>query len=98
MPKPSSTLDQVRALFPLGALVECVENTYRPELDGSTRRVTRQYRSKLGVELLTGPGAGEAGFDMALPARARDVIDLGPNTVKFRLGRDEHTAIFRVLS
>jgi hypothetical protein len=91
------TLEEVRALFPHGAVLECVENTYRPELNGSTRRVSRLHHTKLGVEVLTGPGTGKSGFDMALPARAGDVLELGPDRVKFRIRRGEHTVTLRVL-
>jgi hypothetical protein len=95
---PANVLEHVRGMFPLGATIECVENTYRPELNGSTRRVTRAGRSKLRVEILTGPGAGNAGFEMALPANASDVLELTDDTVKFRLGRGGHTATFRALT
>jgi hypothetical protein len=92
-----TTLDKVRALFPLGAEVECVDNTYRPELNGTSRRITRVQKQRLGVEVLSGPGVGEP-FDMVLPSRARDVIELTADRVKYRLGRGEHTATYRVIS
>ncbi len=91
------TLEQVRALFPIGAEVECVENTYRPELNGTRRRITRVQKQRLGVEVLTGPGVGRP-FDVVLPARARDVLELTGEQVRFRLGRGEHTVTYRVLS
>ncbi len=92
-----STLDQVRALFPLGAEVECVENTYRPECNGTRRRITRVQKQRLGAEVLTGPGVGRP-FDMVLPVRARDVLELTGEQVRFRLGRGEHTVTYRVLN
>jgi hypothetical protein len=93
------TLEEVRELFPLGAVVECVENTYRPVLNGSTRRVTGVRKSSLDVELLSGHDAGKpGGFVMALPARAGDVLSLSDDTVTFRIGRGEHTCTFRVIS
>jgi len=93
------TLDAVRALFPLGATVEVIENTYRPVLNGSTRRVTGVRKSSLDVELLSGHDAGRpGGFVMALPARADDVLSLSQDTVTFRIGREGHTCTFRVIS
>jgi hypothetical protein len=93
------TLDAVRALFPLGATVEVIENTYRPVLNGSTRRVIGMRKSSLDVELLSGHDTGKpGGFVMALPARAGDVLSLSDDTVTFRIGRGEHTCTFRVIS
>jgi hypothetical protein len=91
-----TTLEKVRAMFPLDAHVECVENTYRPELNGTRRRVTRVQKQRLGVEVLTGPGAGKP-FDLVLPSRAGDVLALTSEQVTFRLGREEHTVTYRVL-
>jgi len=31
----------VKRRFQVGAILECVENTYRPELNGSRRRITK---------------------------------------------------------
>jgi hypothetical protein len=93
------TLDAVRTLFPRGATVEVIENTYRPVLNGSTRRVTGVRKSSLDVEILSGHGVGKPGrFTMALPARAGDVLSLSDDTVTFRIGRGEHTCTFRVIS
>jgi hypothetical protein len=92
------TLEEVRELFPLGAVIECVENTCRPVLNGSTRRVTGVRKSSLDAEVLNGHHAGKPGFVMALPARAGDVLSLSNDTVTFRIGRGEHTATFRVIS
>lgn len=91
------TLEQVRALFPVGAEVECVENTYRPELNGTRRRITRAQRQRLGVEILTGPCVGEPSV-MVLPSRVGDVLELGADCVKYRLGRGSHTVSYRVIA
>lgn len=91
------TLEEVRQLFPIGAVIECVENTYRPELNGSRRRVSAVRKSSLDVEVLSGHDAGKPGFVMALPARAGDVLSRSANTVTFRIGRGEHTCTFRVI-
>jgi hypothetical protein len=90
------TLERVRALFPVGAWVECVENMYRPELNGTRRRVIHVQKQRLGVEVLSGPGVGEP-FDMVLPGRAGDVLELTENRVRYRLGRGDHTATYRVI-
>jgi hypothetical protein len=92
------TLETIRDLFPLGGIIECVENTYRPILNGSRRRVTGVRKSSLDVEVLSGPDAGKRGFVMTLPARAGDVLTLSEDTVTFRIGRSEHTCTFRVIS
>ena len=90
------TLDQVRALFEDGAVVECVENTYRPELNGTRRRIDKLGKSYADCTPLDGPDAGKScGFRMALPTRARDVLAVSADAVTFRLGRDDHTVTLR---
>jgi hypothetical protein len=96
VPPGTRVLDHVRSMFPLGATIECVNNTIRPQLNGSTRRVTRVLRSRLQVEVLTGPEAGEKEFHMTLPARAGDVIALDGDTVTIRAGIN--TITYRLLA
>lgn len=91
------TLDQVRAMFPVGAEVECVKNTLRPELNGSRRRVTEARKAWLAVDILTGPNAGAKHFRMALPQKVMSIVELAEDHITFMLGRAEHTATFRVL-
>jgi hypothetical protein len=68
------TTDRVRALFEEGATITVVSNTKRPQLDGSTRRITRLGKSFAECDVLSGPGAGAGGFRMPLPTRAGDVL------------------------
>lgn len=87
-------LDQVRALFEPGTVLVTVRNTYRPELDGTRRRVRSLGRTVYSCDILDGPTAGRA-FRGVLPARARDVLAVDTSEVTFRLGRGDHTVTLR---
>ena len=92
-----TTLDQVRALFTEGALIECVENTYRPEISGTRRRITRVGRSFCVCDLLENDKVTEEGFWKTYPKLARDVLHVDEQSVKYRLGRGEHTVELKVI-
>jgi hypothetical protein len=91
-----TTLDRVRALFAEGDVVRCIENTYRPALDGTDRRIDKMGKSYAECTSLTGPDVGKRGFYMRLPERARDVVELTDTRVTYRI-RGEHTVTLEVL-
>jgi hypothetical protein len=78
-------VEQVRALFREGEVVECVKNTYIPANDGTRRRVTKVGRSFADCEVIGGDKAGEF-FYMSLPTRVRDVIAVDEREATYLLG------------
>lgn len=75
-----SALDQVRKLFPTGAVVECVENTYIPQRAGSVVTITRGGKTVCDARM------GGKPFRMSLPTRVRDVVHVTENTATWLLG------------
>ena len=96
----SNVLDEIRAAVRPDTILECVENTYRPELNGSLRVVTSVRRASYEWRPL---GVPEAAPSWApLPTRVRDVtrVDDGwrfplakrpPHTVTIRVAADGAT-------
>jgi hypothetical protein len=66
-------VEQVRALFHVGELVECVQNTYIPKHNGTRRRVVKVGKTVVAGEQVDGAKAGQP-FRMTLPTRVRDVV------------------------
>jgi hypothetical protein len=91
----AATIDKVRELFEEGGTVTCIENTYRTELNGSTRRIDKLGKSYADCTPLTGPDVGKGGFYMALPTRAKDVVAVTDTEATWKIGRDEHTVTIR---
>ena len=88
------TLDQVKAVLSEGAVIRTVENTYRPELNGTRRRVTKLGRTYFRYEMLDGEQVGTVGYTN-LPL-ARDVLEVTDEQVTFRLAvRPGHTVTLR---
>ena len=86
--------------------ITTVENTYRPELDGTRRRITRVGKSFFDAELLddSSDGRNKAGQDCrgVIPTHAGDVLAVSDTEVTFRLGRPgtrlaEHHVTYRKL-
>lgn len=67
----SNVLDEIRAAVRPDAILECVENTYRPELNGSLRVVTSVRRASYKWRPLGVPDAAPSWGE--LPTRVRDV-------------------------
>lgn len=93
-------LEALRARIPAGTELECVENTYRPQLNGSHRRVTDNRPTFFQYIVLDGPRSGEAGRS-AWPTRASEITWLDARTVRWPLGRcgsrlAGHTVTFRL--
>ena len=85
------TLKAVRALFHPGQVVRVVQNTKRPELDGTLRLLTKVGAGVMEATVLTGPGEGKTGFRMTLPTLVRDVVSVDATTVSYRFGDGQHT-------
>jgi hypothetical protein len=102
MRRGPNKVEQVRALFTPGTVLECVENTWIPAQDGSRRRVERLGREFADVELL-----GEEGrpgpYRMIVPHRVRDVLAVDGSEAIYLLGEEPeemrgHTVRVRVVS
>lgn len=86
----TSKLDQLRALFPVGAVLECVENTYIQGRHGDgLQTITRAGKSFCDCEKDGKP------YRMTLPTRVRDVVAVDADTATYKLGRGEHTVTYR---
>jgi hypothetical protein len=85
-------VEQVRALFREGGVVECVKNTYIPANDGTRRRITKVGKTFARCQVIGGERAGEP-FYMSLPTRVRDVIAIDERETTFLL--DESVARLR---
>jgi hypothetical protein len=84
--------------------ITTVENTYRPVLNGTRRRITHLGKTFFDAELLddTSDGRNTAGQDCrgVIPARAGDVLSISETEVTFRLGQPgtrlaEHHVTYR---
>jgi hypothetical protein len=73
-----SKLEEPQAFFAGVHTITTVENTYRPVLNGTRRRITRVGKSFFDAELLddSSDGRNKAGQDCrgVIPTRAGDVI------------------------
>jgi hypothetical protein len=93
-------VEQVRALFSVGTVLECVENSYAPKLAGTRRRVTKVGKTFAKGTLLSGRGEGEP-FYMYLPTRACDVLAVSDKAATYRIDESRerlkgHTVTLRV--
>lgn len=81
--------DQVAALIELGAVIETVENTYRPDTAGMLKRVTKVQKASYAAECLnTGDANGwiqGKEFWGALPTRQMDVVAVDHESATFYL-------------
>jgi hypothetical protein len=77
-------VDEVRALFREGELVECVENTYIPARNGTRRRILKVRKSVVDGEVVDGERAGQP-FRITLPTRVRDVVAVDDQQATYRL-------------
>jgi len=92
----SNVLDEIRAAVQPDTVLECVENTYRPELNGSLRVVTRVRQASYEFRPL---GVPEGATSWApLPTRVRDVTRVDDGW-RFPLAkRPPHTVTIRVVA
>jgi len=87
-----ATIDRVRAILAADTVVRTVENTYRPVLNGTRRRIEKCGATVFTYEVLDGKQVGERGRS-EFP-KARDVVEVTDERVTWRLGRDDHTVTF----
>jgi len=96
-----SKVRQAQEFFATADVILTVENTYRPELNGTRRRVYRVGKSYADATLLDDSASygtlgkvQKAGTDcrISIPTRAADIVAVGEDEVTFRLGRYERLA------
>jgi hypothetical protein len=99
-----SKVKAAQAFFEGVDTITTVENTYRPVLNGTRRRLTRVGKSFFDAVLLddSSDGRNKAGQDCrgVIPTRAGDVLSVSDTQVTFRLGRPgtrlaEHHVTYR---
>ena len=82
-----------RARIVPGVVLECIENTYRPELNGAKRVVL-----KVGTTVwLFRPVDGSEISRSEWPRRLSDVVMIDKNTSRYPLTRTAHTLTLRIL-
>lgn len=99
--RPSREL--VREFFADAAVIETVENTYRPSLNGTRRRVTKVGASYFDAIVLDGEQAGQDCRGV-IPTRLGDVVSLGDGAITIKLAGPKgpprlvgHTVTYRKL-
>lgn len=97
----SKKLTELRDRIPVGTVLECVENTYRPVLNGTSRRIIENRPTFYRFVQLTDPDAPESVG--AWPTRTSEITWLAENVVRWPLYRqgsgsrvDGHTVTFLI--
>lgn len=86
------TIDAFWKRCEAGARLTCLDNTFRPRPEG-IHHVTRP--GKTSVHLVDQDGHD---FWLSPPRRVSDVLELDGDTITYRIGRDDHTATWRIES
>lgn len=88
------TITELKARLPVGAVFTCVENTYRPELNGGRRLVVKAQTDGIFWRQLVSTGTTDISAESKswtpFP-KARDIVKSDEDTVTFKLGVDDHT-------
>lgn len=92
--KAPTQLQRAQAFFNVGDVLEQVENTYIPSMDGSIRRVEKVGKSYYECTIVRGKHEGKP-YRGGIPTRARDVVAVNDHTITTRIGRDDHTVTLR---
>lgn len=98
-----SKIAEAQQFFDGVQFIVTVENTYRPTLNGTRRRITHVGRSFFDGVLLDASSDGKTlageSFRGIIPTRARDVLRVTDTEVTFRLGStprlSEHYVTYR---
>jgi hypothetical protein len=78
------TLKEFKSRFKVGGRFECVENTKRPELNGDIRTIL-----KVQTESVCYSSERMSGRCWTAFPKARDIVSVEGDTVKFRMGDEE---------
>ena len=84
--KGKITLKAFKARFTVGATFICVENTYRPVVNGTRRTVTKVQNNGVFVRC---DGVADR-YWMPFP-RACDIVEADAGTAKYKFGAGDHT-------
>jgi len=77
----------------VGAVVECLENTYIPSRAGMRGTVSRPGKTSIGLAF-----TGVNGYRMSRPQRVSDVLELTEDTITYRMAeREGHTVTWRIV-
>jgi hypothetical protein len=82
-----NNLDRLRARLRVGDFVTCIENTLRPKLNGSRRRITAVSPSAFNYDVVDGTRRAIA----YLPLSADDVTWLDEHTVRYAIDERANT-------
>jgi hypothetical protein len=88
-----NSLQRLQETLRDGLVLEVVENTYRPELNGTrrtiekTRKTTFRFRTH-GDNIIS---------TNTLPKRTSDVTWLDDDTVRYKIREDGHTVTLRIV-
>jgi hypothetical protein len=76
-------------MFQPGAVILCVENTYIPDRNGTTRTITRA-----GTTVCDATYEGKP-YRMEMPKRVSEIELLDDGSVRYPIGRDDHKVTLR---
>ena len=75
----------------VGTRLTCLANTYNRTAPGSTGVIERPGKTSMMLRRDTGQA-----FWLTPPRNVRDVVTLTDDTITYHIGRDEHTATWRI--
>jgi hypothetical protein len=91
----------VQARIVNGAILECVENTYQPKLNGTFRKVTKAQKQnyRCVASDKDGNALDAKPFWGSLPSRQSDIVAASADTVTFKMRAGEgHTLTLRFVN
>lgn len=79
-------LTELQNRIKVGVVLLCVENTYRPELNGTRRIITKTQKASYRCNQLNSDGLPDGKtFWGDLPTRAGDIVSSNGDTVTWRM-------------
>jgi hypothetical protein len=85
-------LDDFKRNVHTGTLLRCVGNTYIPDRAGKLATITRA-----GVGVCDAVMDGKP-YRMEWPKRVRDIVSVDPLRITYRIGRDDHTVTWEIVT